>query len=311
MPKKHNSATAGIINYTDYYMYFIQRLKSIAVSCFQWENLPLSVSQRFLEISTLRRSFSLFFKDDVLDEFFAMRCILQPPFDNYNIPMIRAAYANNRYRNVLNNTNSVIIFDNYLHEPAWPALCMFAQQLTNIEVTKAINLRAQKTPVMILCDDKQRLTMENLFMKIDCGAPVIYGTKNLDLDSVKVLNLEAPYLVDKLQEEKINVLHEAFSFLGVGSLEIVKRERYITNEIQAANESNIAQRANRLKARTEAAEHINDMFGLELSVSYSPIAEQIADDMLRRAKTMEFDESGLNSGGANDGGVYNPSPNDM
>lgn len=296
MPKKYNSNTAGIINYSDYYMYFIQRLKAIAVSCFQWENLPLSVSQRFLEISTLRRSFCLFFRDDVLDEFFAMRCILQPPFDNYNIPMIRTAYANNRYRNRLNNTNSVIIYDNYLHEPAWPALCMFAQQLTNIEVTKAINLRAQKTPVMILCDEKQRLTMENLFMKIDCGAPVIYGTKNLDLDGVKVLNLEAPYLLDKLQEEKINVLHEAFSYLGVGSLEIVKRERYITNEIQAANEGNIAQRANRLKARTEAAEHINAMFSLDLSVTYSPVADQIANDMLRRSGSLEIDEPDLYKG---------------
>ena len=76
--------------------------------------------------------------------------------------------------------------------------------------------------------------MENLFNKLDCGTPVIFGSKNLDIEGVKVLNTGAPYLLDKLQEEKINVLHEAFSYLGVGSLEIVKRERYITNEIQAA-----------------------------------------------------------------------------
>lgn len=279
--KKYNSSTAGIINYNNFYIYFIQRLKAIAVSCFQWKDLPLSVSQRYLEIALLRRSFCLFFKDDILDEFFAMRCILEPPFDNYDIPMNRIAYANNRYRNKLSWKDSVIIYDNYLHEPIWPTLTMFAQQLTNIEITKQINLRAQKTPILILCDEKQRLTMENLFNKLDCGTPVIFGSKNLDIEGVKVLNTGAPYLLDKLQEEKINVLHEAFSYLGVGSLEIVKRERYITNEIQAANEGNIAQRANRLKARTEAAEHINKMFGLEISVEYSPIADQIANDMLR------------------------------
>ncbi len=279
--KKYNSSTAGIINYSDFYIYFIQRLKAIAVSCFQWKDLPLSVSQRYLEIALLRRSFCLFFKDDILDEFFAMRCILEPPFDNYDIPMHRIAYANNRYRNRLSWKDSVIIYDNYLHEPLWPSLTMFAQQLTNIEITKQINLRAQKTPVLILCDEKQRLTMENLYAKLDCGTPVIFGSKNLDIEGVKVLKTDAPYLLDKLQEEKINVLHEAFSYLGVGSLEIVKRERYITNEIQAANEGNIAQRANRLKARTEAAEHINKMFNLNISVEYSPIADQIADDMLR------------------------------
>lgn len=279
--KKYNSSTAGIINYNNFYIYFIQRLKAIAVSCFEWKGLPLSVSQRYLEIALLRRSFCLFFKDDILDEFFAMRCILEPPFDNYDIPMNRIAYANNRYRNRLSWKDSVIIYDNYLHEATWPTLTMFAQQLTNIEITKQINLRAQKTPILILCDEKQRLTMENLFNKLDCGTPVIFGSKNLDIEGVKVLNTGAPYLLDKLQEEKINVLHEAFSYLGVGSLEIVKRERYITNEIQAANEGNIAQRANRLKARTEAAEHINKMFGLNISVEYSPIAYQIANDMLR------------------------------
>ena len=300
MPKKYTSTTAGIINYREFYMYYIQRLKAIAVSCFQWKDLPLSVSQRYLEISALRRSFCLFFKDDVLDKFFAMRCILEPPFDNYDIPMNRMAYANNRYRNRLNYTNSVIIYDNYLHEPMWPSLCMFAQQLTNIEITKQINLRAQKTPVLILCDEKQRLTMENLYNKIDCGVPVIFGSKNLDIDGIKVLNTGAPYLIDKLQEDKINVLHEAFSFMGVGSLEIVKRERYITNEIQASNEGNVAQRANRLKARTEAAEHINDMFGLNISVEYSPIADQIANDMLTNAAQYpDLPEPGLEGGDQN------------
>ena len=300
MPKKYTSTTAGIINYREFYMYYIQRLKAIAVSCFQWKDLPLSVSQRYLEISALRRSFCLFFKDDVLDKFFAMRCILEPPFDNYDIPMNRMAYANNRYRNRLNFTNSVIIYDNYLHEPMWPSLCMFAQQLTNIEITKQINLRAQKTPVLILCDEKQRLTMENLYNKIDCGVPVIFGSKNLDIDGIKVLNTGAPYLIDKLQEDKINVLHEAFSFMGVGSLEIVKRERYITNEIQASNEGNVAQRANRLKARTEAAEHITDMFGLNISVEYSPIADQIANDMLTNAAQYpDLPEPGLEGGDQN------------
>lgn len=300
MPKKYTSTTAGIINYRDFYMYYIQRLKAIAVSCFQWKDLPLSVSQRYLEISTLRRSFCLFFRDEIMEKYYAMRCILEPPFDNYDVPMNRIAYANNRYRNRLNYTNSVIIYDNYLHEPMWPSLCMFAQQLTNIEITKQINLRAQKTPVLILCDEKQRLTMENLYNKIDCGVPVIFGSKNLDIDGIKVLNTGAPYLIDKLQEDKINVLHEAFSFMGVGSLEIVKRERYITNEIQAANEGNVAQRANRLKARTEAAEHINDMFGLKISVEYSPIADQIADTMLTSAAQYpDLPEPGLEGGDLN------------
>lgn len=283
MRKKYDSNIAGAVDIWTTYNYFIQRLKSIAVSCFDWDGLPDTVRQQQLEIALIRKGRALFYYDDIAEMFLAMRCICGAPFDVYDEPTRRTAYANNGYKYNTTNTDSVLIWDNYLHEDVWPALSMFAKRLTNIELTKDINLRAQKTPIMILCDDRQRLTMENLFMKIDMGTPVIFGSKNLDLESVKVLNLEAPYLVDKLQDEKINVLHEAFSFLGVGSLEIVKRERYITQEMQTSQESNVAQRANRLKARTEAARLINEMFDLNVSVSYSPIGDQIADSMMLEA----------------------------
>ena len=53
--------------------------------------------------------------------------------------------------------------------------------------------------------------------------------------------------------------------------------------MQTSQESNVAQRANRLKARTEAARLINEMFDLNVSVSYSPIGDQIADKMMLEA----------------------------
>lgn len=284
MRKKYDSTVAGVVDIRTTYIYFMQRLKSIAISSFDWDGLPHSVRQQNLELSLLRKGRALFYYDDILERYLAMRCICNGPFNVYDEPVRRRAYANNGYQYEATDVDSVLIWDNYLHEDVWPTISMFAKRLTNIEITKDINLRAQKTPIMILCDDRQRLTMENLFLKIDTGSPVIMGSKNLDLESVKVLNLEAPYLVDKLQDEKVNVLHEAFSFLGVGSMEIVKRERYITSEMQTSQESNVAQRASRLKARQEAAKLINDMYGLNLSVSYSPIGDQIADQMLRDAE---------------------------
>lgn len=280
MRKKYDSNIAGAVDIWTTYNYFIQRLKSITISCFDWDGLPDTIRQQQLELALMRKGRALFFYDEVAERFLAMRCVCNGPFDIYDEPIRRRAYSNNGFQYDATNLDSVLIWDNYLHEDIWPALCMFAKRLTNIEITKDINLRAQKTPVMILCDDRQRLTMENLFMRIDMGTPVIFGSKNLDLDSVKVLNLEAPYLVDKLQDEKINVLHEAFSFLGVGSMEIIKRERYITSEMQTSQESNVAQRANRLKSRVEAARLINEMYNLNVSVQYSPIGDQIADNML-------------------------------
>jgi len=281
--KRYDSNIAGAVDIWQTYNYFMQRLKSIAISCFDWDGLPPTVRQQQLELSLIRKGRCLFYYDEILEMYLSMRCVCNGPFDLYDEPVNRRAYSNNGYQYEATNQNSVLIWDNYLHEDMWAALSTFAKRLTNIEITKDINLRAQKTPIMILCDDRQRLTMENLFERIDMGTPVIYGSKNLDLESVKVLKLDAPYLVDKLQDEKINVLHEAFSYLGVGSMEIIKRERYITSEMQTSQESNLAQRANRLKSRIEACRLINEMYGLNLSVQYSPVGDQIADNIMMAA----------------------------
>ena len=295
--KRYDSSYAGAVSIWQTYNYYMQRLKAIAVSCFDWDGLPAGVRQRNLELSLLRKGACLFYRDEILDQFLTLRCIMGGERNLYDEPIYRTAYANNGYQYRTDDLQSVIIWDNYLHEDIFASLSMFAKRLTNIEITKDINLRAQKTPVMILCDERQRLTMENLFEKIDTAVPVVFGTKDLDLDGVKALNLEAPYLLDKLQEEKVNVLHEAFSYLGVGSLEIIKRERYISQEMQASQESNIAQRASRLKAREEAAGLINDMFGLGITVKYSPVSDQIADNML----LMESKEQILGAAGLEPG----------
>lgn len=297
MKKRYDSNYAGAVSIWQTYNYYMQRLKSIAISCFDWDGLPPGVRQRNLEISLLRKGACLFYRDEILQQFLTLRCIMGGERNIYDEPIYRTAYANNGYQYRTDDLGSVIIWDNYLHEDIFPTLSMFAKRLTNIEITKDINLRSQKTPIMILCDERQRLTMENLFEKIDTAVPVIFGTKDLDLEGVKALNLEAPYLLDKLQEEKVNVLHEAFSYLGVGSLEIIKRERYIQQEMQASQESNIAQRASRLKAREEAADLINDMFNLNISVKYSPVSDQIADNML----LMESKEQILGAAGMEPG----------
>lgn len=278
MAKRYKTSTAGIVDMATVNEYWRTRLLSIALSSFSWHNLPPTISPRFLETRLLHDGNALFFNDEIIG-YLVTRCTLGGNFDMQDIPKERRAYANNGYTNNLSDKDSVVIYDNLLHTSTLPYIDMFAKKLTNIEITKDINIRAQKTPVMVLCDEQQRLTLENLFMKIDCGAPVIFGTKNLDLENISTLDLKAPYVVDKLHDEQTKILHEAFSFLGIGSVEVEKKERLIEKEVQESNSGNIAQRSNRLKARQEAAEAINRMFGLDVWVEYNPEAEQQAQNL--------------------------------
>lgn len=265
--KKYDSNFAGAVDIQSTYNYYFMRLASIAMSCFRWDNLPESIDSRFIEYTLFYNSMGLYFNDDILGDLF-LPCATAGNFDVYNIPTRRNAYASNGYQAARSNEDSVIVYDNLMHMSLLPIIQTFCKRLTNLEITKDINLRAQKTPILLQCTNQQRLTLENLFMKIDMNAPVIYADKAFDLDSLKVLDLKAPFLVSDLQKEKLNVMQEALAFLGVGGLEIEKRERLNTHETQEAQQASAAQRENRLKARQQAAEQINKMFGLNITVNY-------------------------------------------
>lgn len=269
MKKTYDSSQAGVLRTKRTYDYYMQRLHSIAISCFEWEGLPDTVDARYLEEILFWNSCGVFFRDEVLDEELFLNVVPGGELNVYGIPMDRRAYsANNRYQKNLTEKDSVIIYDNYTHCSILPVLQLFAERLTNIDMTIDINLKVQKTPFILSTDEKTRLTAENIFMKIDSNAPVISLSNMADPNLLKVLKLDAPYLVDKLQQQKVEVLNECFSYLGIGGMVYEKKERFLQSEAAELSQSSIMQRTSRLRARQQGAEMINKMFGLNISVSY-------------------------------------------
>ena len=41
-----------------------------------------------------------------------------------------------------------------------------------------VNIQAQKTPILILAEESQRLTMQNAYMQYDGNEPFIFGNKS-------------------------------------------------------------------------------------------------------------------------------------
>ena len=69
---------------------------------------------------------------------------------------------------------------------------------------------------------------------------------------------------DKLYDLKVNIWNEALTYLGIPNVSMQKRERMITDEVQRAQGGTMASRNSRLYARQQAAEQINDLFGLDI-----------------------------------------------
>lgn len=263
--KKPKWESAWINNLT--YMHYYNRLTELALSMFKWKNLPETVDPRFMEMALFYDGMAVFFKDEVLG-FLCLQTMIGGNLDVYRIPRIRRAYAVNGYNKPLNDKNSVIIFNNMLHTNCISDVELYARRLYECERTIDVNIKAQKTPVAILCDESQRLTMKNIYSQYDGNEPFIFGSKNLDLKQIQAITTSAPFVADKVQQVKENWWNEALSYLGIPTANTMKKERLISSEVDKGMGSNIASRFTRLEMRRQACDKINKMFDLDISVEF-------------------------------------------
>ena len=289
LKRRWQSAELNDKTYSDYY----NRLMELALNVFEWENLPPSVDERFIELTLYEIGYCLYFNDEIIGNL-ALTCTFGGQLDVYRIPLLRRAYAVNGYNKMCSAKDSVLIFNNYLHTPTQSTIELFARRLYEIERAIDINVKAQKTPTLILSSEQQRLTMKNLYMQYDGNEPFIFGDKNLDIEGIKSLKTDAPFVADKLEILKHQVWNEALTFCGIENSNQDKKERLVSDEV-GSNYGNIeAQRNVMLNARKQAVKKINSMFGTNIDVHFrSNLATMVNADNVSR-ETLDNEEGTYN-----------------
>lgn len=257
---------SAIMNNATFRQYF-NRLTELSISMFEWKNLPDSVDPRFLELTLFRNGQAVFFEDEVMG-YLALANASGGPFDVYNTPIYRRAYASNSYQKELDESNSIIIWNNQLRTNSFLDVQMFAKRLYNLDRAIDVNANAQKTPILLICDDTERMTLENIYKEYDGNAPVIKGVKGLNPEALSVLKTDAPFVADKLYALKANIWNEALTYLGISNMTVMKKERLVTDEVARNQGGTIASRYSRLNARKQACTEINKMFELNIDCEY-------------------------------------------
>ena len=267
MSRKHTQFDESAKNNNRTYIRYVDRLTELSMSMFEWKNLPPSVDERFLELTLFGKGMAVFFEDEVMG-YLALTTMIGGRLNVYRIPTERTAYAANGYHRMLNDQNSVIIFNNLIHTNSTLDVTQFAKRLYELDQIIDINAKAQKTPILVACDESQRLTLKNLYMQYEGNVPFIFGDKNINPNSLKVLTTGAPYLADKLYQLKSQIWNEALTYLGISNINVQKKERLITDEVTRNQGGVIASRYSRLESRRQACKQINEMFGLDVWCDY-------------------------------------------
>lgn len=291
--------TSAEIN-TSTYLDYLERLRQVAISQFEWINLPKSMNPQFLE-----RCLYDFGKASLLKTekygFINAKAVGSSDLNIYMLPSSINCFSTDSlsedrklYNGFKGETESeydycILVKNNQDMIPTEPTLRLFAMRLYEAERTADVNIKSQKTPVFIVGDDSLKLAMKNLFEKYDGNEPVIYADKKqLSQDNLRSIKTEAPFIADKIMDYKKEIWNEALTFLGIDNISTEKKERLISGEATSNNELINLNLQNRLLVRKEACKQFNELFGLS---GENAIDVRVRSDLYNMIKTYDSTSS--------------------
>lgn len=252
------------------YMDYLNRMRRIALSMFEWVNLPKTMNARYLEQCLYYNGQAAFLYDS--DYGFINTQAVDSGYVNiYGLPTkvncfsfrfntMRELYVPDS--NLPAEEECILVMNNYDRVPTSTTLCLYAERLTEAQRTADINIKAQRTPILIPVDQKQYFTMKKMYEEYDGNTPAIFADKNLiNSDALKAIKTDAPFIANDIALYKREIWNEMLTTLGISNLS-EKRERLISQEADSNNELINMNMEAMLIPRKQACKEFNDKFGL-------------------------------------------------
>jgi len=302
------------------YVDYLERMKKIALSMFEWVNLPDSMNSRYLEMCLYYKGQAALLYDENYG-YINTQAADSGYINIYGLPtkINCFSYSYNEIRDLYipeatgqeKTDECILVMNTYERIPTCASVELFAMRLAEAQRSADININAMRTPVLIRTDKNQELSLRNLYAQYEGNAPVIFADRTqLNPDDIKVFKTDAPFIAKDIMEYKVQIWNEFLTTLGVSNLD-EKRERLITSEIDSNNELVNLNLQSFLAPRKKACQEFNDKYGLSgdkaidvkvRSDLYNIIkqAESITDqyrDIIRSDET-------LNTEGEENGSLY-------
>lgn len=250
------------------FSYYYYKMMLIVRNLFEWENLPNNMEARWIERYLFSDGKCIFYKDPSLG-FMVAGYGQNGSVNCYDDPTLVDPIAPNYTYNgkqLVNGDNCYVIRNNDLMLPEFSVVRYYAYKLANIDRAIDVNIEAVKTPVLVTCTDKQRLSLKQAINQRKDNEPVIYADNSFDKDMISTLDLKPTPVFKDLQIQKHMILNEFFTDIGINNANMDKKERMVSTEVEANDEQVKACEDVMLRSRQEACKQINRIFGLNISV---------------------------------------------
>lgn len=289
---KRKLINSQLSNFATYNMY-LRQLLTLAENVFEFKNLNSYIDVSYLNKQLLRKGSVAFFKDEVLG-LLALPYVIVNGLDVYGRPTKIEVMGKNGYRRTLKSNEFVIMYDNNGRYPLYLDICQYAERLALNVRTSDINIAQQKTPRIFKTTTEKERSVKDLVNNVDGNENTIIAYDNMDLDETSMVLAPAPYVTDKIDMHKENIWNEFLRLIGISNLSMMKKERNISDEIQAMQGGTIASRFSRFEPRKRAIEEINKKFNENIEIQYYDGEPSTLEEMEVEENESIFD-SNINS----------------
>lgn len=257
------------------YLLIYNRYKNIALNMFEWTGVPPLIPPLYIEETLYNYGKALFFNDKEMG-LMVLQCAEGQGLNTYNEPLNFRAIGYN-YNKLYSAAECVRIKNNPLMIPTADFISFYASKLADVERTIDVNLDLIKVPYLVKCTKDNQLTLKNIIDQVSNHELAVYIDNNFDVNALDVFDLNVPYNCDKLVDLKHDYTNELATFLGINNANTDKRERLITDEVNANNDFVDYNVDHMLQFRQLACKQINDMFGTSMSCELKLKKEEVED----------------------------------
>lgn len=270
MARKRANLTDLLNNLTFRTLY--DKFRLVSMNAFEWSGLPDGILERHVEQNLFRYGKAVFYRKPD-HGYMCLQAQNGGPVNAYGDPLFYWACGFGVHDRV-NADKCVIIENNMLRIATDDFVMFYVNKLAEAERTMDVNVKANKTPVIVTCDDKNILSFKRLFQQVDGNVPAIYADSGMNIDALQSLDLKVKFLGNELMDYKHSVEAELLTFLGINNPAVDKKERLVTDEANSNNQLIQSFCELQLEARKRACEEINSMFGLSVSVERRQTVEK-------------------------------------
>lgn len=262
--------------------HWLDQLAQLAVASIDWD-VPDTVDPIYLERSLFYHGKAIFFA--VEEGLVALSGFGASMPNVYGIPTRRIVTAPNGFQAELDNTNSVIVYNNMTRTNGQCRAAMYAQRLAELDRIIDLNCKAQKTPVLLKAPKEAELSVANAYADFDTNTEVIRINNDFDPAAIGAVNLAVPFQGNDLRMLQRDIYAQYLMERGIGSANTGKAERLNTSEVAAGNSGLLIYQNVLLTPRLQACRLVNQRFenilgGKEISCRFHrDMIDYILDDL--------------------------------